>query len=79
MYYNILYFSENEFMCKWFIGLAFNKVENQNVDLTFDIQSFTNIGKFMCKWSVGLAFNKVENQNVDLTLETQSFTNVNDL
>lgn len=35
--------SENEFMCKWFIGLAFNKVENQNVDLTFDIQSFTNI------------------------------------
>lgn len=37
-------FSENEFMCKWFIGLAFNKVENQNVDLTFDIQSFTNIG-----------------------------------
>ena len=31
-------------MCKWFIGLAFNKVENQNVDLTFDIQSFTNIG-----------------------------------
>lgn len=35
--------SDGKYMCKWFIGLAFNKVENQNVDLTFDIQSFTNI------------------------------------
>lgn len=35
--------SDGHYMCKWFIGLTFNKVENANVDLTFDIQSFTNI------------------------------------
>ncbi|KAL3874951.1 hypothetical protein ACJMK2_037899 [Sinanodonta woodiana] len=35
--------SEDQHMCKWFIGLAFNKVENQNVNLTFDIQTFTDI------------------------------------
>lgn len=35
-------------MCKWFIGLAFNKVENQNIDLTYDIQSFTNAGMCTC-------------------------------
>ncbi|XP_045174821.1 poly(A) polymerase type 3-like isoform X2 [Mercenaria mercenaria] len=35
--------SDAGYMCKWFIGLAFNKVENANVDLTFDIQSFTHI------------------------------------
>ncbi|XP_063426493.1 poly(A) polymerase beta-like isoform X1 [Mytilus trossulus] len=34
--------SENPYICKWFIGLTFAKVENQNVDLTYDIQSFTN-------------------------------------
>ncbi|XP_070569664.1 poly(A) polymerase beta-like [Ptychodera flava] len=28
--------------CMWFIGLAFEKLENVNVDLTFDIQSFTD-------------------------------------
>lgn len=33
---------ENPYTCKWFIGLTFKKVENQNVDLTYDIQSFTN-------------------------------------
>ena len=43
-------------MCKWFIGLAFNKVENQNVDLTFDIQSFTNIGKLDILLQFGVAF-----------------------
>ncbi|KAL1124811.1 hypothetical protein AAG570_001432 [Ranatra chinensis] len=26
----------------WFIGLVFNKIENLNVDLTYDIQSFTS-------------------------------------
>lgn len=35
--------SDGKYMCKWFIGLNFNKVENANVDLTFDIQSFTHI------------------------------------
>lgn len=34
--------SDGQYMCKWFIGLAFNKVENQNIDLTYDIQSFIN-------------------------------------
>ncbi|XP_077993622.1 poly(A) polymerase beta-like [Glandiceps talaboti] len=31
-----------EFCCMWFIGLAFEKLENVNVDLTYDIQSFTD-------------------------------------
>nr|XP_011421945.1 poly(A) polymerase beta isoform X2 [Crassostrea gigas] len=36
--------SDGEYLCRWFIGLTFVKIENQNqnVDLTFDIQSFTN-------------------------------------
>ncbi|KAH3854979.1 hypothetical protein DPMN_097539, partial [Dreissena polymorpha] len=34
--------SDGQFICKWFIGLSFNKIENQKVDLTFDIQTFTN-------------------------------------
>ena len=34
--------NENPYTCKWFIGLTFTRVENQNVDLTYDIQSFTN-------------------------------------
>ncbi|XP_022330702.2 poly(A) polymerase beta-like isoform X2 [Crassostrea virginica] len=36
--------SDGEHLCRWFIGLTFVKIENQNqnVDLTFDIQSFTN-------------------------------------
>lgn len=38
-----LIFSEG-FVTKWFIGLVFVKAENVNVDLTFDIQSFTDIG-----------------------------------
>lgn len=29
----------------WFIGLVFAKTENLNVDLTYDIQHFTNQGK----------------------------------
>ncbi|XP_060574227.1 poly(A) polymerase type 3-like isoform X2 [Ruditapes philippinarum] len=35
--------TDRQYMCRWFIGLSFEKVENANVDLTFDIQSFTNI------------------------------------
>ncbi|XP_062574403.1 poly(A) polymerase beta-like isoform X1 [Saccostrea cucullata] len=36
--------SDGKHLCRWFIGLTFVKIENQNqnVDLTFDIQSFTN-------------------------------------
>uniref|UniRef100_A0A3B5LG44 polynucleotide adenylyltransferase n=1 Tax=Xiphophorus couchianus TaxID=32473 RepID=A0A3B5LG44_9TELE len=37
--------NENEFVSMWFIGIIFKKVENAesvNIDLTFDIQSFTD-------------------------------------
>lgn len=37
--------SENEYMSMWFIGILFKKVENAesvNIDLTYDIQSFTD-------------------------------------
>lgn len=30
-------------MCQWFIGLNFNKYEIMNVDLTYDIQTFTDV------------------------------------
>jgi hypothetical protein len=30
----------------WFIGLVFAKTENLNVDLTYDIQSFTDSGMY---------------------------------
>ena len=30
----------------WFIGLVFAKTENLNVDLTYDIQSFTDSGTY---------------------------------
>lgn len=36
---------ENDFMSMWFIGILFKKVENAesvNIDLTYDIQSFTD-------------------------------------
>ena len=39
-------FSENKFVTHWFIGLEFAKSDGiKNVDLTYDIQSFTDIGK----------------------------------
>ncbi|XP_038155396.1 poly(A) polymerase gamma isoform X2 [Cyprinodon tularosa] len=37
--------NENDFVAMWFIGIIFKKVENAesvNIDLTFDIQSFTD-------------------------------------
>ncbi|XP_031694283.1 poly(A) polymerase gamma [Anarrhichthys ocellatus] len=37
--------NENDFVCMWFIGIIFKKVENAesvNIDLTYDIQSFTD-------------------------------------
>ncbi|XP_068183829.1 poly(A) polymerase gamma isoform X2 [Antennarius striatus] len=37
--------SENDFVSMWFIGIIFKKVENTesvNIDLTYDIQSFTD-------------------------------------
>lgn len=35
--------SEGEFVSKWFIGLMFTKSEGVNVNLTYDIQNFTDI------------------------------------
>jgi len=35
--------SDGRYCTKWFIGLIFVKAENVNVDLTFDIQNFTDI------------------------------------
>lgn len=34
---------EIKHMCQWFIGLNFNKYETMNVDLTYDIQTFTDV------------------------------------
>ncbi|XP_014673259.1 PREDICTED: poly(A) polymerase type 3-like isoform X2 [Priapulus caudatus] len=35
--------SENiQYLSMWFIGLSFHKVENVNIDLTYDIQTFTD-------------------------------------
>ncbi|XP_046576505.1 poly(A) polymerase gamma-like [Haliotis rubra] len=35
--------TEGKFMCKWFIGLVFNNTPSANIDLTFDIQSFSDV------------------------------------
>ncbi|XP_064623945.1 poly(A) polymerase type 3-like [Lineus longissimus] len=34
--------SETKYLTKWFIGLQFQKLVNVNIDLTYDIQSFTD-------------------------------------
>ena len=39
-------YSEGQFITKWFIGLVFIKAENVNIDLTYDIQSFTDTGTY---------------------------------
>lgn len=42
----------NEFVSMWFIGIIFKKVENAesvNIDLTYDIQSFTDTGRSVAK------------------------------
>ena len=46
-----LFYSEGQFLTKWFIGLVFIKAENVNIDLTYDIQSFTDTGTLFC-WIV---------------------------
>ena len=45
-----LVFSDPIHLTRWVIGLEFVKAENVNVDLTYDIQNFTDIGKH-CKFS----------------------------
>ena len=43
----VLSSNRNEFVSMWFIGIIFKKVENAesvNIDLTYDIQSFTDTG-----------------------------------
>ncbi len=48
--YSICNFSsEGPYVTKWFIGLVFVKAENVNIDLTFDIQSFTDTGNVLIK------------------------------
>lgn len=47
--YHLVGFSllRNDFVAMWFIGILFKKVENAesvNIDLTYDIQSFTDTG-----------------------------------
>lgn len=40
----------------WFLGIIFRRVENAesvNIDLTYDIQSFTDTGKTLSSWSCG--------------------------
>lgn len=40
-------FYSNDFVSMWFIGIIFKKLENAdcvNIDLTYDIQSFTDTG-----------------------------------
>lgn len=34
--------SEGQYMCKWFIGLVFHSTQTANIDLTYDIQSFSD-------------------------------------
>ncbi|KAL8585161.1 hypothetical protein ACOMHN_013176 [Nucella lapillus] len=34
--------SEGQYMCKWFIGLVFHNTQTSNIDLTYDIQSFSD-------------------------------------
>ena len=34
-------------MCKWFVGLSFHNTQSSNIDLTYDIQSFSDIGKYI--------------------------------
>lgn len=39
----------NDFVSMWFIGIIFKKMENAesvNIDLTYDIQSFTDTGRW---------------------------------
>lgn len=48
-YFLFLFSNREEFRTMWVIGLVFKKTENSenlSVDLTFDIQSFTDTGKF---------------------------------
>ena len=41
----IYHYRDCKFVTKWFIGLNFVKAEGMNVDLTYDIQSFTDTGE----------------------------------
>lgn len=44
----LCFYNRNDFVSMWFIGIIFKKVENAesvNIDLTYDIQSFTDTGR----------------------------------
>ena len=43
----LLCFSEGQYLCKWFIGLVFHNTQTANIDLTYDIQSFSDAGQLV--------------------------------
>ena len=45
-------FSEGQYLCKWFIGLVFHSTQTANIDLTYDIQSFSDAGQSVVSLSV---------------------------
>lgn len=45
-----IFFYSNNYVSMWFLGIIFRRVENAesvNIDLTYDIQSFTDTGKIL--------------------------------
>lgn len=59
----------------WFIGLLFAKSENLNVDLTYDIKSFSDTSKFLSikarQFYTQLVLGII-NRNVIITVERQA-------
>lgn len=54
--------AEGKPVTQWFIGLIFSKVENLNVDLTYDILTFTETGKlnkFQMQYNLCPQFNHI--------------------
>ena len=55
----LLCFSEGQYLCKWFIGLVFHNTQTANIDLTYDIQSFSDAGQLVLfcffTWNLSLS------------------------
>ena len=49
---NFVCWREGKFVTKWFVGLVFVPAPNQNIDLTYDIQNFMDIGKHAFQYIV---------------------------
>lgn len=46
--YSLFFFRRSDYVSMWFIGISFKKMESSesvNIDLTYDIQSFTDTGE----------------------------------